>query len=233
MIEGAQEMEISKASVEVLKKVKEKRGYLLPYHELFGCMDPQLLEKYDAFYTEVTLKAKALDNRTKELVWIGILAGASEEAGTIHLRRAREAGVTDEEISEVMVITQVAKGFDVLLFVEGKWGSFLTEIKPMEVYENFVKHLKKGLRLPGKTVELIFVGIYAALEIKNGLQFHLVEAKGCGASDEEIAEAMSFIIIPRGGNTLLKAAEVLKDLVKEGRLKPGSIFKYWLSDDEA
>lgn len=225
-------MERDDARTEVLKRVKEKRGYLLPYHEFFGCMDPVLLEKYDQFYTEVTLKSKVLDNKTKELVWIGILACASEEAGTIHLKRGREAGITDEEISDVIIITQVAKGFDVLLFVEEKWGSFLSDIKAMEVYDTFVKHLKKGLRLPGKTVELIFVGIYAALEMKKGLQFHLIKAKECGARDEEIAEAMSFIILPRGGNTMLEAAGVLKDLVKGGQYKPDSIFKYWLSEEQ-
>jgi alkylhydroperoxidase/carboxymuconolactone decarboxylase family protein YurZ len=221
------------AARKVLKRMKDKRGYLLPYHELFGWLDPALLENYDQFYTELTLKPKVLDEKTKELVWIGILAAASEEAGTIHLKRARQAGITDDEISEVMLVTQVAKGFDVLLFFDEKWGSFLPGIKPLEAYGQFVRHLKRGFTLPSKTIELIWVGVYAALEIKKALQFHLVHAKEEGARDEEIAEAMSFIIIPRGGNTLLKAAEVLKDLVKAGKFKPDSIFKYWLSDDEA
>jgi alkylhydroperoxidase/carboxymuconolactone decarboxylase family protein YurZ len=220
----------SDTAKDVLKRVKEKRGYLLPYHEFFACMDPVLLEKYDEFYTEVTLKSKVLDNKTKELVWIGILACASEEAGTIHLKRGRKAGISDEEISNVIMITQVAKGFDVLLFVEEKWGSFLPGIKPMEVYGEFVNHLKKGLGLQEKAIELIFIGIYAALEIRKGLEFHLLRAKERGIRDEEIAEAMSFIILPRGGNTMLEAAGILKDLVKEGKYKPDSIFKYWTSD---
>ena len=223
-------METSKARMDVLKKVKEKRGYLLPYHELFGCMDPLLLEKYDEFYTEVTLKTKVLDNKTKEFVWIGILACASEEAGTIHLKRARDAGITDDEISDVIILTQVALGFNVLRFVEKKWGSFLPNIRVTEVYDRFLKHLKKNVRLPEKTVELIFIGIYAALEVKEGLSFHLLRAKECGVRDEEIAEAMSFIVLPRGANTMLEAAGVLKNLVKEGKYKPDSIFKYWTSD---
>jgi alkylhydroperoxidase/carboxymuconolactone decarboxylase family protein YurZ len=195
-------------------------------------MDPVLLEKYDDFYTEVTLKSKVLDNKTKELVWIGILACASEEAGTIHLKRGREAGITDEEIAEVITITQVAEGFDVLLFVEEKWGFFLPGMKPMEVYAKFVDHLKKGLRLQERAVELIFIGIYAALGIRKGLEFHLLKARELGIRDDEIAEAMSFIILPRGGNTMLEAAGILKNLVKEGRYKPDSIFKYWTSDDQ-
>ena len=47
---------------EILEKVRAKRGYLLSYHELFWRLDPGLLEKYDQFYTEVTLKTKFLDN---------------------------------------------------------------------------------------------------------------------------------------------------------------------------
>jgi alkylhydroperoxidase/carboxymuconolactone decarboxylase family protein YurZ len=224
-------MEKKKTAMDVLKKVKGKRGYLLPYHELFACIDPILLEKYDDFYTELTLKNKVLDNKTKELAWIGILAAASEEAGTIHLKKGRDAGITDEEISDVITLTQIAKGFDVLMFVEEKWGSFFQNIRVMEIYGNLVKQLKKNVRLSEKIVELVFIGIYAALEIKKGLEFHLMKSKECGARDEEIAEVMSFVILPRGVNTMLEAAEVLKNLVKEGKLKPDSIFKYWLSTE--
>jgi hypothetical protein len=53
-------MEISKERIDVLEKIRGKRRYLLPYHELFSCMDSILLEKYDEFYTEITLKTKLL-----------------------------------------------------------------------------------------------------------------------------------------------------------------------------
>ena len=98
-----------------LESVKNKRGYILPYHELFWCISPDLLAKYDAFYEHLTLRTNHLDNKTKELVWLGILISALEEAGTLHIKRARTAGVTDDEIRDVIKMTQIAKGFDALL----------------------------------------------------------------------------------------------------------------------
>lgn len=220
-------MEDNRSNMDILKEVEEKRGYLLPYHELFWCLDPVLLERYDQFYENLTLKTRFLDNKTKELVWLGILISVFEEAGTIHLKRARDAGVTDGEISDVIVLSQVAKGFEVLLFIEEKWGKYLPNINIMATYSDLIKNLSKNFKLPENIVELVFIGIYSALPIKKALRYHLVRAKECGLRDEEIAEAMSYIFIPRGGNVLIQAAEVLKDVVKNGELKADSVLKYW------
>ena len=45
---------------------------------------------------------------------MGILISVFEEAGTIHLKRGSEAGINDDEISDLVVLTQVARGFEVL-----------------------------------------------------------------------------------------------------------------------
>ena len=39
---------------------------------------------------------------------------------------------------------------------------------------------------------------------------------------------MSFIFIPRGGNVLIEASEVLKELVQSGELKPDSVFDLFI-----
>jgi alkylhydroperoxidase/carboxymuconolactone decarboxylase family protein YurZ len=211
---------------DLIGKVKEKRGYLLPFHELFLCIDPVLLETYDQFYENLTLKNRHLDNKTKELVWIGILMSVFEEAGSIHLKRGRDAGITDDEISDIVMITQVAKGFEVLLFVETKWKDHIPNVDPIQIYENLIDHLIEKISLPRDTAELVLIGIYAALPVKEALRFHLKRAKEYGLRDEEIAEAMSFIFIPRGGNVLIEAAQVLKDVIQEGELKPESVFRF-------
>jgi len=211
--------EKKKTNKDILARVKKKRGYLLPYHELFFCVDPDLLETYDRFYENLTLKTKHLDNKTKELVWLGILMSVFEEAGTIHLKRGREAGITDAEISDIVMVTQVAKGFDVLLFVKDKWGKHLSDISPMQIYENLIDCVNEKITLPKNIAELVFIGIYSALPIKEALRFHLKRAKAYGLRDEEIAEAISYIFIPRGGNVLIEAAEVFKDVIQKGAFK--------------
>ncbi len=199
--------------MDILTKVKEKRGYLLPYHELFFCVDPGLLEAYDRFYDSLTLRKNHLDLKTKELVWLGILMGVLEEAGTIHLKRAREAGVTDDDICAIVKLTQIARGFDVLSFVEKKWGQNLPGISPMQIYEDLLDSVTSKMTLPKTIVELVFIGIYSALRNKAALRLHLKRAKASDLSDEEIAEAMSYIFIPRGGNALIDASEVFKEVI--------------------
>jgi len=201
--------------MDILTKVKEKRGYLLPYHELFLCVDPDLLEAYDRFYDRLTLRKNHLDLKTKELVWLGILMGVLEEAGTIHFKRARQAGVTDDDISAIVKLTQVARGFDVLPFIENKWGQALPEISPMHIYEDLIDSVTGKTTLPKSTVELIFIGIYSALRNKTALRLHLKRAKTFDLSDEEIAEAMSYIFIPRGGNALIEASEVFMEVIRK------------------
>lgn len=227
---GKQERMVLDMVNEILRKVKEKRGYLLPYHEVFCSVAPALLEKYDEFYEELTLKTKHLDKKTKELVWLGILISVFEEDGVIHLKRGMEAGITDDEISDVMVLTQVAIGFKALSFVEEKWGSYIPNISGMQIYERTIDKLTRGITIPPQTVELVLIGIYSALSIKRALRFHLVRAKSYGSRDEEIAEAMSYVFIPCGGNVLIKATEVLKESVQSGELKPDSVLKILLAD---
>lgn len=200
--------------MDILTKVKEKRGYLLPYHALFLCVDPGLLEAYDRFYDRLTLRKNHLDRKTKELVWLGILMGVLEEAGTIHLKRAGEAGVTDADISDIVKLTQIARGFDVLPFIEKKWGQNLPGISPVQIYEDLVDAVTAKTTLPKNTVELIFIGIYSALRNKTALRLHLKRAKAFDLSDEEIAEAMSYIFIPRGGNALIEASEVFMEVIR-------------------
>jgi len=200
----------------ILEKVKEKRGYLLPYHELFFRIDPDLLEAYDRFYDRLTLRKNHLDLKTRELVWLGILMGVLEEAGTIHFKRARQAGVTDDDISAVVKLTQVARGFDVLPFIEKKWGQDLPGISPMNIYEDLIDAVTAKMAFKKNTVELIFIGIYSALRNKPALRFHLKRAKTSDLSDEEIAEAMSYIFIPRGGNALIEASEIFIEIIDKG-----------------
>lgn len=211
----------------ILESVRKKRGYVLPYHELFWFIDADLLAKYDAFYEQLTLKANHLDNKTKELVWLAILISVFEEAGTIHVRRAREAGVTDEEIRDVIKLTQIGRGFEVVLFVDEKWRDHLPTIDSLGTYGDLIDSVMERLTIPRRLCELVLIGMYCAIPIPVALKYHLLRAKECGVRDEEIAEAMSFIFIPRGGNVLIEAAQVLKDVVQSGEFKADAIFNYW------
>ena len=221
-------MDLDKRSLELIRQVEAKRGYLLPYHELFLLVDPALLEAYDRLYENLTLKTRHLDQRTKEIVWLGILISVQEEAGTLHLERAREAGLRQEEIGRIIALSQVAMGVEAVTFIKDWWQDHLPEVDPWAGYGRLVEAAGQDTTLHPKAVELMFIGIYSALTRKEALRFHLRRAGQYGLRDEEIGEAMSFALIPRGGNVLIEAAQVLKELVIKGQYRPSSVFRYWL-----
>lgn len=230
MGEGQRDMESQRSAKDVLKELKDKRGYLHTHHEFFGYSDPPMLEKYDQLYEHLALKKNFLDNYTKEMLFLGILAVTLKEVGgPTHIRRAREAGISADEMAEVFFLAQIARGVDVLSFVGDKWGHLLADSNVWQEYAEFIKNLTTRIKIPENIVELIFIASYAALGKKAALRFHLCRANKYGLQDEEIYEAMSYILIICGGPALIDAAEVLRDVLKKGQFKPQSIFKSWVS----
>lgn len=212
----------------VLAAVEKKRGYTLAYHQLFAGLDSQLLERYDRFYEALTLREKYLAPREKELIWIAILAIASEEAGSIHLQRAAAAGVRTDEITASLSIAQLVRGFSIWSFVEKCWKDNLPGLDEMAAYDRIVDKTMDHRLLPPELTELIFIGAAAAAADARLLEHHYLRAAALGVAEEKIAEAMSFIFIPCGGNQLLDMATVIKNAVEAGKSAPTSIFQIWL-----
>lgn len=211
----------------VLKMVRDKRGYTLPYHELFAGMNPDLLLKYDAFYDALTLHQNTLAPMEKELVWIAILAIADEEAGSIHLVRAKKAGVPLEKIKESLTIAQTVRGSTVWPFVSRHWQEDLPDLDTMQAYDEAIEKQFSDGPIEPELVELIFIGAATAAANKDLLEHHYLRAAKMGIDERKIAEAMSFIFIPRGGNQLLDMANVIKRTIQAGKAEPRSVFKIW------
>lgn len=212
---------------QALAIVERKRGYVLSYHQLFAGLDTELLLKYDAFYEALTLQERYLTPRQKEIVWIAILAIADEEAGSLHLDRAAKAGVTTEEIAASITIANMIRGFSVWPFVEKYWSKWLPDLDALANYNALVEKALVDFPLEKDLAELVFIGAATAIGNKQALSHHLIRANTIGIPDELIAEAMSFIIIPCGGNQLMDMTSVLSNLVKQGQFKPMSIFGCW------
>ena len=164
----------------------------------------------------LTLKRRYLDNLTKEIVWLGILIAVEEKAGRIHLQRAREAGITSRELRDLLTFTQLARGFNTVEFVGKNWTDMMTLAEAEQNYLEAVDHLSENSALTTKARELLLIGVHAALVQRQALQLHIKRAKRIGLADEDIGEAISYVIIPCGGNVLLKAAEVIKDMASRG-----------------
>lgn len=198
-----------------------KRDYSLPFHELFCMTDPGMLERYDQFYSALTLAKRELDEKTKELVWAAILIAAREAEGTLHLRRGLREGVTPEEYGEAVQLTALAEGSGALEFVRSHWeADYLNQPGTAALYADTLARAYAGSRLQPGARELILIGAYTALERPEGLALHIVRAKAAGVSDRAIAEAMSYVLIPKGANTLIRGVEVWMHLIKDGKVEP-------------
>lgn len=212
----------------VYEVLMSKRDYSLPYHELFCMTDPEVLERYDQFYSALTLAGRALDDKTKELVWAAILIASREAEGTLHLRRGFRCGLTSEEYGEALQLTALAEGSGALEFVHQHWeADYLNRPGAAALYADMLARMFAGSRLEPGVRELILIGSYTALERPEGLALHIVRAKAAGVSDRAIAEAMSYVMIPNGANTLIRGVEVWIHLIKEGKVEPGPELAGW------
>jgi alkylhydroperoxidase/carboxymuconolactone decarboxylase family protein YurZ len=220
-------MDIGEQGNRELKEVLAKRGYLLPYHELLWLLSPELLKSYDRFYELLTLKRRHLDNGTKETVWLGILMAVEERAGRIHLNRARKAGLARAEFGDMLHLVQLARGFGAVEFVGKHWPDALNPTEAAQTYLDSVDRLSERSTLDPRARELMLIGVHSALVQREALRLHLKRAKSIGLKDEEIGEAISYVFLPCGGNVLLKAAQVLKDMVSQGELSSDGAFKIW------
>jgi len=100
-----------KSAEEIIRKMREKRGYLLPEWELMARLDPDYTERYDELYSIVLGSERALPIKYKELLAIVALAARGEEEGIeVHIKRALRHGASIREIVEALEVGVIATG---------------------------------------------------------------------------------------------------------------------------
>lgn len=106
----------------LLAGMRAKRGYVLGFHELLAEHLPDVLEKYDAYYSQTWLTENILDPKTKELVAIGIHAAVLEREGLeIHMKRAVAAGATEPEVVEAFLLAAIPAGHYGMVVAADVW----------------------------------------------------------------------------------------------------------------
>lgn len=80
-----------------------------PAFEQFKEEFPDVFTTFSDFYK--TVSSKALDEKTKQLVYLGILAATRyAPAVRVHIKKALEAGATKDEIKEAIMLAIPAGG---------------------------------------------------------------------------------------------------------------------------
>lgn len=99
---------------ELYAAMRAKRGYLLPLHELFGEIDPEILRRYDEFASYLIFgeEPRALDLKTRYLIMVAITTAVKLDREGIEWssRRAKEHGASHREVLEAMALAALPAG---------------------------------------------------------------------------------------------------------------------------
>ncbi len=193
----------------LLGEMFEKRGYLLPYHRLLGESDPDLLATYDSLYTRLTLDERVLTLYEREVVWIALIAVTREQYAFFHLERGAKAGMTDEAITDAVAIAGACEAFDALHFGHNAFNKWVQEDRAMGCYISLFEAARG--QTAAAIAEIAAVVCHASRRNAAGMRVHLARAFKFGARREQVAEALSYVLLHRGGPTMIDAAKVWEE----------------------
>jgi len=199
----------------ILAAVEAKRGYLLPYHRMLGAWDPGLLAAYDGFYERLTLTRRVFTDQERELVWATLLVAAREAHGQLHMRRARKAGLGPSALAAAVAVAGAAEAWVALAFAPTHWAEWVPEDAARPRYAALFEAASLGL--DPAIAEIAAIVAHAARRTHNGMAWHLPRAFAAGATQAQIAEGLSYLLLPCGGPTLIDAVDAWDAAAKAGR----------------
>jgi 4-carboxymuconolactone decarboxylase len=202
----------------LLDAMLAKRGYLLTYHRMLAASDPQLLANYDALYTRLTLDKRVLSEVEKEIVWVALITATREKLAFFHFERATAAGMSDSAISDAVAIAAACESFNAMHFGRTAFPQWVNDSKAIKRYERIFE-AARGRTHPA-TAEMAAVVCHAALRNAEGMRVHLARAFAKGARREQMAEALSYVLLHRGGPTMVDAVGVWEKAAPELKI-PG------------
>lgn len=208
---------------DLLSVIRGERGYALSYHELLARTDPRMLLAYRQLYSEFTLQPRHLDDRRRELIWTGLLTAASEHVGSLHLERALAAGVEKRELRAAVRLAGVAEGWDALDFAHSRWGELLGSDDPVEGYDRLIVAARGDLE--AEEAELVMLVCAGSRMCEAQFVAHLRRAYDMGIAEAEIVETVSYLLLPKGANTLLWATDLYLDQIRIGAITPGALLQ--------
>lgn len=202
----------------VLEAVRRKRGYVLSYHRLLHRLDPELLAAYDAFYTRFTLDDAILSPVEKETVWLALIAATRARVGTIHLKRAVQAGMSRDAVADALALAAACESMDAIGFSR---DAFADWVDGPRLERRYVRAFEAARGRTNPVLAEVSAAVaQAGRRNSRGQALHLERAFQMGAKPGKVAKALSFVLLHCGGPTMLDALDVWSKLVKQGKIPP-------------
>jgi len=219
------------SAAERLARVKAKRGYLLPHHGLMALTAPQLLEGYDACYTALTLVPRALSAREREFVWLAVLTVRRESIASQHLTKFLAAGGTQEDVELVTRLAALAEGAGAFSFIPANWQHHLKGFDRRRTYFDALVRLTTGTTVRAPLLHMAAAAAEACLEHKTELSWHIAELYRLKADENEIAEALSYVMFSGSVPYFIEACGVWHGMIRRGEVEASEPFKLWAAMD--
>jgi len=207
-----------------LDALRAARGFVLPHHGLMAAALPDLDAGYEAMYRALTLDPRHLSALERETVWLAILAACEEPVGTHHLRKFQKEGGTEAGALAIFRLGAWAAGAPRYATLEASWaGQFGASMR--DAYRDGAQPLRTPL--PETLARIALAAIQAASDQAWGLAVEIEAALASGAGESQLAEALSYVIWPRGVNRFVRAAECWLGLIRAGRVPASPAFAAW------
>ncbi len=181
-------------------------------------MDPFLLKSWNEFYKNLILKVRDLDLISKELILLCLLTYTKEANGRIHISRAKEAGVTEMQMTSAISLAGAFSAFNSYDFLSENWSKELRLTKVLESYLRGVEQ-SRG-ELDHKLCEIMGIACHASKRSFKGMQLHLKRAFLQKAKVSEVSEALSYLIMVSSVPTLTDAVLEWSEMADKGLCPP-------------
>ncbi len=187
----------------LLEGMFAKRGYLLSYHRMLAASDAQLLANYDALYTRLTLDQRVLTPVERETVWIALIATTREKYAVFHFDRATHAGMQNEAIGDAVALAAACESFETMRLAQVAFVKWVPESEAMKRYLRTFDAARGDI--PAGIAHVSAVVCHASHRNAAGMRVHLQRAFENGATHQQLAEGLSYVLLHRGGPTMIDA----------------------------
>lgn len=211
---------------ERLERLRAARGFLLAHHGAMAAAAPDLHQAYLEMYRALTLVDRHLDPLAKESVWLAILVTTGESVGTHHLELFIAAGGDTAAARSLLSMAAHAQALDTLLFADRHWSDYMPGLDAVETYRRGLEGLRADSLAP-RTAELAMLAVHTARASHDGIAHHIRHCYEIGVAEEQMVEALGYLIWPCGVNTFLEACTIWHGLMRRGEVRPSPLFEVW------
>lgn len=229
-------MPIVDSTADALKRldaVKAKRGYLLPHHGLLALTAPQLLEGYDACYTALTLTPRTLSEADREFVWLGVLMSRREHIASQHLVKFFKAGGTQNDLELAVRLTALAEGSGAFRFISDHWQHHAPTYDGKALYFDSLTQVASTSLLRTGLQHLMLAAVHGCLQRVTELKWHIAECYRLEVPEEELAEALSYIMFSGSVPYFIEACGVWQNMIRAEEVKATEPFQRWAEMEQS